>query len=88
MCKQLTCRRRFVFRTNKGYPYHGRAACLFATIDWSERGAFRRYDECLRLVQQSMEADRRERRAPCVLLFAFLRLPLPICLRLRLRMDC
>ena len=35
-------------------------------IDWSDRDAYKRYNECLRLVQQSIEADRRERRAPCV----------------------
>lgn len=53
-------------KPTKGFPYHGKAACLFAMIDWSDRDAYKRYDECLRLVQQSMEADRRERRAPCV----------------------
>jgi hypothetical protein len=52
-------------KPEKGFPYHGRAACLFATINWKDREAYRAYEECLRLVQKSMEADRRERRAPC-----------------------
>ena len=49
-------------KPSKALPYHGKAACIFALVDFQQPEALAMYDRCVRLVHKSLELDRWERR--------------------------
>ena len=51
-------------KPSKALPYHGKAACIFALVDFQQPEALEMYDRCVRLVHKSLELDRWERRGP------------------------